>query len=143
MRAQQAARLAALVLPRGAPLARTCAQLPGTPGFSRPVQLWAALSGALLPCPPALSAARSLSTRAPQAEVINPKPDAQLDPPLRSPGALGGGGGSCGSAAPTMSNKLEQKAIDELDDMSIMVRGGRRALRPFHGAPDKGGRFCE
>lgn len=40
--------------------------------------------------------------------------------PLRSPGAFGGSGaGGCG-VAPTMTSKLEQKAIDELEDMSII-----------------------
>ena len=128
----QAVRRAATSVWRGVPIARTCARLPVARGHTRPVQLWAAICGPLQSCPPARSAARSLSTSAQaQAEVINPKPDASRDAPLRSPGALGGGGGSCGSAAPTMSDKLEQKAMDELDDMSIIdeVLSSSRAVR--------------
>lgn len=63
---------------------------------------------------------RRMSSR---ADVINPKTaTSEKEAPLRSPGAFGGGGGGgCGTPpAPTMATKLEQKAIDELDDMSII-----------------------
>ena len=68
---------------------------------------------------------RSLSSR---AEVINPSKGASAgaEAPFRSSGAAsggGGGGGGCGSpvaGAPGMMGKLEQKAIDELEDMSIV-----------------------
>lgn len=84
----------------------------------RPAQ-WPALCGT------ARAATRLLSSR---AQVINPKTEnasAERDVPGRSPDTLGGGsGGGCGSAAtgsaPAMSSKMEQKAIEELDDMSII-----------------------
>jgi hypothetical protein len=65
---------------------------------------------------------RPLSSR---ATVINAKKgpfDVEHDLPLRSPSGFGGSGG-CGSAksaAPAMTVKLEQKAIEELEDMSII-----------------------
>jgi len=70
---------------------------------------------------PAAAAMRHMSSR---ADVINPKKEKTganeaKEATLRSPGAFGGGGG-CGTAAPTMTTKLEQKAIEELDDMSIV-----------------------
>jgi hypothetical protein len=62
---------------------------------------------------------RSLSSR---AAVINPRKDAgaTADAPLRSPVAGGGGCGSAVAGAPNMMAKQEQKAIDELADMSIV-----------------------
>ena len=58
-------------------------------------------------------------------EVETENASAERDVPGRSPDTLGGGsGGGCGSAAtgsaPAMSSKMEQKAIEELDDMSII-----------------------
>jgi hypothetical protein len=62
---------------------------------------------------------RSLSSR---AAVINPRKEAgaTADAPLRSPVAGGGGCGSAVTGAPSMLAKQEQKAIDELADMSIV-----------------------
>ena len=65
---------------------------------------------------------RPMSSR---ATVINAKKapfDVEHDLLLRSPSGFGGSGG-CGSAksvAPAMTVKLEQKAIEELEDMSII-----------------------
>lgn len=62
---------------------------------------------------------RSMSSR---AAVINPRKEAgaTADVPLRSPVAGGGGCGSAVAGAPSMLAKQEQKAIDELADMSIV-----------------------
>jgi len=70
---------------------------------------------------PAAATMRHMSSR---ADVINPKKEKTganeaKEATLRSPGAFGGSGG-CGTAAPKMTTKLEQKAIEELDDMSIV-----------------------
>lgn len=72
---------------------------------------------------------RSLSSR---AAMINPKKDAGAmeEAPLRSPGSAGSGVG-CGTAvagAPSMLAKQEQKAIDELADMSIVDEVRRPAI---------------
>ena len=68
---------------------------------------------------------RRLTSR---VQVINSKTEgapAEREVSTHSPGSLGGGGSSssCGSgpAGPVpMSSKMEQKAIEELDDMSII-----------------------